>query len=87
MSTDQTIVFPCAYPIKVIGEEDDAFVSNVCDIVAAHDPHFSSEKVVEKKSRAGRFCSLTIELQATGEAQILAIFNAVKQLPQVKLVL
>ena len=87
MTSDQTIVFPCAYPIKVIGEDDDGFVAKVCNIISAHDPCFSSAKLVEKTSSAGRYRSLTIELHATGEAQILAIFNEVKRLPQVKLVL
>ena len=87
MSEDDTISFPCVYPIKVIGVDTDQFATQVLEINAAHDTTVDSSKVSEKTSQFGKYRSLTIELFATGEPHIRTIFEALRGLPQVKLVL
>ena len=87
MSEDNTISFPCVYPIKVIGADTDQFATQVLEIIATHDTTVDASKVSEKTSQSGKYRSLTIELFATGEPHIRAIFEALRRLPQVKLVL
>ena len=87
MSDDNTISFPCVYPIKVIGADTDQFATQVLEIIATHDATVDASKVSEKKSQSGKYRSLTVELFATGEPQIRTIFDALRNLPQVKLVL
>ena len=87
MSDDNTISFPCVYPIKVIGADTDQFATQVLEIIATHDATVDASKVSEKMSQSGKYRSLTVELFATGEPQIRTIFDALRNLPQVKLVL
>ena len=87
MSDDDTISFPCVYPIKVIGADTDQFATQVLEIIATHDATVDASKVSEKTSQSGKYRSLTVELFATGEPQIRTIFDALRNLPQVKLVL
>ena len=87
MSDDNTISFPCVYPIKVIGVDTEQFASQVLEIIARHDTTVDASKVSEKTSQSGKYRSLTVELFATGEPQIRTIFDALRNLPQVKLVL
>jgi len=87
MAEDNTISFPCVYPIKVIGADSDQFATQVLEIIAKHDTTVDASKVSEKTSQSGKYRSLTVELFATGEPQIRTIFDALRNLPQVKLVL
>ena len=87
MADDNTISFPCVYPIKVIGAGTDQFATQVLEIIARHDTTVDASKVSEKTSQSGKYRSLTVELFATGEPQIRTIFDALRNLPQVKLVL
>ena len=87
MAEDNTISFPCVYPIKVIGSDTDQFATQVFEIIARHDTTVDASKVSEKTSQSGKYRSLTVELFATGEPQIRTIFDALRNLPQVKLVL
>ncbi len=87
MAEDNTISFPCVYPIKVIGADTDQFATQVLEIIARHDTTVDASKVSEKTSKSGKYRSLTVEMFATGEPQIRTIFDALRNLPQVKLVL
>ena len=87
MSEDNTISFPCVYPIKVIGADTDQFATQVLEIITTHDATVDASKVSEKTSQSGKYRSLTVELFATGEPHIQTIFEALRRLPQVKLVL
>ena len=87
MSDDNTISFPCVYPIKVIGADTDQFATQVLEIIARHDTTVDASKVSEKTSQSGKYRSLTVELFAAGEPQLRTIFDALRNLPQVKLVL
>jgi hypothetical protein len=59
----------------------------VLEIIARHDTTVDASKVSEKTSQSGKYRSLTVELFATGEPHIRTIFDALRNLPQVKLVL
>jgi len=71
----------------VIGADSDQFATQVLEIIATHDATVDASKVSEKTSQSGKYRSLTVELFATGEPQIRTIFDALRNLPQVKLVL
>jgi len=81
------IVFPCAYPIKVVGVNTLWFKEEVVALVRPHAPELADEHVTVRRSRAGTYCSVTITILATGETQLGNIHEALKRHPQVKLVL
>lgn len=87
MTRKITIEFPCDYPVKVIAASEDSLLDDVLDIARRHDPSIARDKVKQRASRHGNYHSITIMLWATGEPQLKALFEDLKQHEAVRLVL
>ena len=87
MSEKPQITYPCAYPIKVMGEHDDEFETVIVKIIARHDPGLVRESISLRASRNGRYVSLNAIITATGPQQIQALFNDLKASGRVAMVL
>lgn len=85
--TETSITFPCDYPIKVVGDVRPNFHEEVFEVVAKHDPTLTSDKVSEKTSRKGNYVSISFVLLATGESQLKSLFEDLKEIESVRLVL
>ncbi|MGQ7247515.1 HP0495 family protein [Halomonas sp. V046] len=83
---DVTITFPCAYPIKVVGDAAQDFAATVAQIVQRHDPEFDATDMQVIDSRNGRFQSVRLTLTATGEDQLKALFEELKATGRVHMV-
>ncbi|PXF30375.1 hypothetical protein WH50_15685 [Pokkaliibacter plantistimulans] len=82
------IEFPCPnYPIKVMGDNVPHYSRVVIEIIERHAPGFDQTIIRESVSRNGRFVSLTMEITATGTAQLQAMFDDLKGTGLVKMVL
>lgn len=87
-TTPPRIEFPCPdYPIKVMGDAGDELHSCVISVMERHAPDFDTAKLSVRDSRNGRFQSYTVFITATGEPQLQAIFEDLKQSQAVKMVL
>ena len=84
---DITIEFPCAYPIKVIGEHSENFVRDVVEVVRQHDHTVTPDSVSLRKSKRGRYESVRITVTATGEEQLKAMHEALMMIHEVRMVL
>jgi|TARA_B110000093_G_C12941627_1_gene398239 putative lipoic acid-binding regulatory protein len=85
--TDPKIIFPCDYPIKVVGDVTPEFHSQVCDVVAKHDPAMTTDKISQKTSRKGNFVSISFMLVAQNKEHLDALFADLKEIEAVRLVL
>ncbi len=81
------IVFPCDYPLKVIGQAHESFRASVLTVVRRHVAGFDESSVQLVDSRNGRFLSLRLVIRAEGEAHIRGLFEEIRLLPNVHLVL
>ncbi len=81
------IEFPCRYPIKVIGVSVEGFTELVVSIITRHDPGFKAESIELIDSRHGNYRSVRCWIEATGEAQLQALFEELKASGQIKMVL
>lgn len=81
------IEFPCRYPVKVLGVAGDDFKARVFRVMKRHAPELQESDVSSKKSREERFCSLTFTIEATGKPQLEALFQELKEIDAVKMVL
>jgi len=81
------IVFPCDYPIKVVGTASAELHTIVREVMIRHAPGFDEAMISIRDSAQGNYQAITITIIATGEAQLRAIHSDLKQNPQVKLVL
>ena len=85
--TAPKIEFPCRYPIKIMGEATDGFTSDVLEIVSRHASDVSDTDLSTRASAKGNYLSLTVTINATGVAQLEALFADLKSLAAVRLVL
>ena len=81
------IVFPCDYPIKVVGDTRAEFHNEVYDIVSKHDPTMTTDRVSLRTSRKGNFSSISFMLQARSQEQLEALFVDLKEIDAVRMVL
>ena len=81
------IEFPCAYPIKVMGNKCEEFRSHVMIVMERHAPGFDELAVTVRDSSKGKYQSLTVTITATGEEQLQAIFVDLKTSSLVQMVL
>jgi len=82
-----SIEFPCAYPIKVLGRNAEDFQSVVLEIFERHAAAVSEEAISVRLSSAGRFCALTIVIEATGRPQLDALHRDLMASGRVQMVL
>jgi uncharacterized protein len=83
----ERLTFPCDYPIKVMVRAEPDVRSRIDAIVESHAGPLDLSSVTERSSAQNRFLGITYVFQATSEAQIAALFEALKGCPQVLLVL
>lgn len=82
------IEFPCEdYPIKVMGDAGNELQIHVINVFSKHVEDFDVETMRVRESAQGRFQSITVSINATGEAQLQAIFEDLKLSDIVKMVL
>jgi|TARA_B110001450_G_C17660896_1_gene497148 putative lipoic acid-binding regulatory protein len=81
------IVFPCDYPIKVLGEAHTSFNEHVLAVMDKHAPGFDRQKISVRDSSKGSWQAMTVVIEATGKSQLESIFAALKTSPRVKMVL
>lgn len=81
------IEFPCDYVIKVIGTATPDFREFVVAVVERHAPGLTDADVTVTDSSKGRFSSVQLRIQATGEPQLKALFEELKASGRVHMVL
>lgn len=82
------IEFPCPdYPIKILGEAGAELHALVLEVMELHAPDFDATCIRIKDSSKGRYQSITVTIIATGEPQLRAIHEALRENPITKMVM
>lgn len=81
------IEFPCDYPIRVMGESCDEFLSRVIEIVERHACIPDKSNIRLRDSSKGRFVSALMVITATGPEQLQALHIDLRKYSAVKMVL
>lgn len=84
---DSPLVFPCEFPIKVMGLKHSRFVQNVLDVVLRYAPDFEAASVELRPSEKGKYLSVTCTINATSQDQLNLLYTALKGHPDVAVVL
>jgi putative lipoic acid-binding regulatory protein len=84
---ESLIVYPCAFPIKVMGQRLDGFVHALTQIAHQFDPEFDASKIELRESKGGKYLGVTLTINATSRAQLDDIYRALSTHPMVKMVL
>ena len=67
---ESLIVFPCDFPIKVMGLRQHGFAQAILEVVKQHSPDYDASSVEMRSSREGKYLSLTSTVKATSHQQL-----------------
>lgn len=81
------IEFPCRYAVKVMGIANDEFRAHVRAVFDQHAAGFSDADVAIRPSAGNKYEAHTYTIMATGEPQLMTIFEALKANANVRMVL
>jgi putative lipoic acid-binding regulatory protein len=85
--SETLFVFPCDYPLKVMGRRSDDFRSLVLGIMQKHVGSIAPEQIEERPSKDGNYLSLTCTFQATSREQLDALYRDLTSCERVLIVL
>lgn len=81
------LVFPCTFPVKIMGLANDALAQSVLEVVLRHAPDYDARSMEIRASSGGKYVSLTCTISATSRAQLDALYRELTRHPLVKVVL
>ena len=89
MSEERTTLleFPCAFPIKIMGEAKEGFADAMLEIVLRHAPDFDAASTEMKASSTGKYVSLTCTITAVSQSQLDELYHEVSGHPMVAMAL
>lgn len=68
------LVFPCFFPIKVMGKKHADFEAEIISIVNKHAPNLSEGAIKINESKNGTYISMTITIDAQSKEQLDNIY-------------
>lgn len=77
------IAYPCEWSYKVIGADRAVMTRAIADLLEPFDSRFRESR----QSRTGRFTSFEVTVRVETEAERNAVFDELRSIPSVKLVL
>ena len=86
-SPEALLVFPCTFPVKIMGLTNDALAQSVLDVVLRHAPDYDAACMEMRASSGGKYVSLTCTINATSRSQLDALYRELTGHPLVKVVL
>ncbi len=72
---ESLLVFPCEFPIKVMGKSGVTFEAQIIDIMRRHVPDLDETTITRRPSQGGNYLAITVTIQATSRAQLDAIYQ------------
>lgn len=72
---DQLLEFPCEFPVKVMGRDEEAFEQAVLEIFNRHLEDVEAASIRSRPSRTGKFLSITVTFTAESKAQLDALYS------------
>lgn len=76
-------IYPCVFPVKIIGECCDEFETSVLAVMKNYADDLSSEKISRKLSQGGKYLSLTINIIAKDREYVEKLYKELNALDKV----
>lgn len=84
---ESLIEYPSRFPIKVVGVNEDGFVTAMTHIARQFDPGYDAASVELRESGGGKYLGVTLTITATSREQLDELYRTLSTHPQVKWVL
>lgn len=81
------IDYPCDFPIKIMGKDEQSFTKSVLMIVNRHIPNFDDNSVEKKVSNKNKYLSLTCTVHVISRSQLDALYQELCDHPMVLMVI
>lgn len=81
------ITFPCVFQIKVVGDGHATFIEEIIALTQQHYPAFKEEDLRHQTSKNKNYIALTLQVYATSQPELDALYLALTKHPNVKMVL
>jgi hypothetical protein len=87
MQEETLLEFPCAFPVKIMGEAREDFAQAMLAVVLDHAPDFDAATMQIRASGKGNYLALTCTIRATSKAQLDDLYRALTAHSYVKMAL
>jgi putative lipoic acid-binding regulatory protein len=81
------ISYPCQFPIKIMGHNQEGLVAAITHIARQFDPGFDASTIELRPSKAGNYLGVTITIMAINREQLDEVYRTLSGHPMVKVVL
>ena len=68
------LIFPCEYPVRVIGRDENDFTGFVMDVVTRHVPNLTSDDFRTRLSGGEKYISVSVTFIAESRQQVDALY-------------
>ncbi len=75
--------YPCEFPIKVIGKDEDGFEETVIVIIQKHVPGLQRNAFTNRSSREGKYLSVSAVFTADSREQMDNLYRELTAHPKV----
>ena len=80
-------VYPCDFPIKILGHTRAGFAQSILEVVRRHAPEFDGAAMEMRSSKRGKYLSLTCVIRARSREQLDGLYRELCDHPMVVMVL
>lgn len=84
---ESLLVFPCDFPIKVMGKMQPDFAETIVALLKTFDAAFDATRVEMRPSSGGNYLGLTCTVHATSREHLDDMYRALTSHPMVSVVL
>lgn len=81
------LTFPCEFPIKIIGNNNQEFIVEVTETIRKYFPNTKDASIQSKMSKLNQYLAITATVTAEDKATLDALYQALTKLPGIKMVL
>jgi uncharacterized protein len=86
-SPQTELIFPCLFPLAVIGRNEEGFHLDVIRVIRKHVPDLNEDRFHTRTSVQGSYLSVRVTFWADNREQVDNLYRELGSLPQVKMIL
>ncbi|AWD32754.1 hypothetical protein CKSOR_00653 [Candidatus Kinetoplastibacterium sorsogonicusi] len=75
INNNSLIVYPCNFPLKIIGKNCEQFKKEIYSIIKNYDPKFDLSNIDFQLSKSAKYIGLTVTIFATSRTQLDNIYK------------
>lgn len=71
--SETDLKFPCQYPVKVFGVDENDFIGFVIELISHHVPDLPDDAFTTHRSSGGKYVSVSVTFMAESRIQVDAL--------------